>query len=59
MFVFKPLPNSFVKGDDDDIISLAVFVSMVNDDCPVLDNGDGPVNRFPVVEIVCVKLLWL
>ena len=58
MFVFKPLANSFVKGEEDDIIKRAVLVAMVNDACPARANPD-PVNRFPVVWIVCVKVLWL
>ena len=48
MFVFNPLANSFVKGEEDEIIKRAVLVAMVNDGCPARANPT-PVNLFPVV----------
>ena len=53
MFVPNPEPKSVVTDEENDLIIFAVFVAMVNEVCPVRDNP-GPVNRFPVVEMVCV-----
>ena len=54
MFVPNPEPKSVVTDEENDRIIRAELVAMVNDVCPVRDNP-GPVNRFPVVEMVWVN----